>query len=214
LLPDPAVMVAELFADRLREHTAQGEVARMQQQFPQGYLAVQCSEDFADDATLTQLAGQLARITHETGLGLVLFRAGAAPWHDTLPTLQRLAARLEGTRVRIVESLHLWDICALIAASRGFAGSSLHGRIVATACALPHVSLRSPVAGTQQGKTAAWAATWEGTAADAVVDVGGLVDALLHALRQPPVARQQLAQELARHYRAGFARLCVPLAAA
>ncbi len=144
LLPDSAVMVAELFGERLREQAGQGEVALMRQHYPQGYLAVQCSEDFADDATLTQLAGQLTQIGRETGLGLVLFRAGAAPWHDTLATLQRLAARLDGTPTRIFESLQLWDICALIAASRGFAGSSLHGRIVATACALPHVSLRSP----------------------------------------------------------------------
>jgi len=207
LLPDPAVMVAELFTERLQAHAAQGEVARMRQHFPQGYLAVQCSEDFADDATLAQLATQLAQITHETGLGLVLFRAGAAPWHDTLATLQRLAARLEPNRVRVFESLPLWDICALLAQSRGFVGSSLHGRIVATACALPRVSLRSPAAGTQQGKTAAWAATWEGEAADAVVDVAALAPALHSALRQAPAARRSLAQALVQQYRRGFEAL-------
>ena len=206
LLPDPAVMVAELFADRLREHAAQGEVARMRQRFPQGYLAVQCSEDFTDDATLTQLGTQLTQIARETGLGLVLFRAGAAPWHDTLATLQRLAARLESERVLVFESLQLWDLCALIAASRGFAGSSLHGRIVATACALPHVSLRSPVAGTQQGKTAAWAATWEDDA-DAIVSAAELAAALQDALVVPLEARQQTARRLVQQYRRGFERL-------
>jgi hypothetical protein len=208
LLPDPAVMVAELFADRLHDHAVQCEVAQMQRQFPQGFLAVQCSEDFSDDATLTQLAAQLTQIIRDTGLGLVLLRAGAAPWHDTLATLQRLATRLERSKVRVFESLHLWDICALIAASRGFAGSSLHGRIVATVCALPHASLRSPASGTQQGKTAAWAATWEGAAADAVVDAAALAPAMLHALGRAPAARRQLAQELAQRYRRGFERLC------
>lgn len=207
LLPDPAVMVAELFADRLHDHALQGEVAQLVQHLPQGYLAVQCSEDFTDDATLTQLAAQLTQITRETGLGLVLFRAGAAPWHDTLATLQRLATRLGRGKERVFESLQLWDICALIAASRGFAGSSLHGRIVATACALPHVSLRSPAAGTQQGKTAAWAATWEGAAADAVVDAAALAPAVLRALGQAATARPQLAQALVQRYRRGFERL-------
>lgn len=211
LLPDPAVMVAELFAERLHERGAWGEAAQMQQQFPQGYLAVQCSEDFTDDATLTQLAAQLAQITRDTGLGLVLFRAGAAPWHDTLSTLQRLAARLERDRVHLFESLQLWDICALIAASRGFAGSSLHGRIVALACALPHVSLCSPAAGTQQGKTAAWAATWEGESADEVVNVTALAPALVRALGQAPAARRQLAQALGQQYRRGFERLSAAL---
>lgn len=209
LLPDPAVMVAELFAEPLRAHGARDEVARVRQQHPQGYLAVQCSEDFTDDATLTQLAAQLGEIARETGLGLVLFRAGAAPWHDTLATLQRLAARVEGTPVHVFESLHVWDICALLAASRGFAGSSLHGRIVAQACALPHVSLRSPVAGTQQGKTAAWAASWEEDG-DAVVDAPQLAAALRHALAVPAARRAQQARALAARYRAGLAALCAP----
>jgi hypothetical protein len=207
LLPDPAVMVAELFADRLQAHAARGEVARMRAHFPQGWLAVQCSEDFADDATLDQLAQQLTQIVRETGLGLVLLRAGAAPWHDTLATLQRLADRIERGRARLFESLQLWDICALIAQSRGFAGSSLHGRIVATACALPHVSLRSPAAGTQQGKTAAWAATWEHADADAVAPVSELAAGLQRALARPRSAREQLAQALVQQYRQGYEAL-------
>lgn len=211
LLPDPAVMVAELFADPLRVHTAQDEVAQVRRGFPQGYLAVQCSEDFADDATLRTLAQQLTQLARDTGLGLVLFRAGAAPWHDTLATLQRLAARLAPGQVRVFESLQLWDICALIAQSRGFAGSSLHGRIVATACALPHLSLRSPAAGTQQSKTAAWAATWEGAAADPVVDARALAPALRQALQRAPSAREQLAQALVQQYRRGFKTLCAAL---
>ncbi len=204
LLPDCAVMVTALFADRLREHAAQGEVAQLRQHYPQGYLAVQCSEDFADDATLTQLAAHLTEVARDSGLGLVLFRAGAAPWHDTLATLQRLADRIEPGRARLFESLHLWDICALIAQSCGYAGSSLHGRIVAAACALPHVSLRSPAAGTQQGKTAAWAASWEGATADAVVEPADLAGALQQALAEAPTVRQQLAQALVQQYRRGF----------
>ena len=39
-------------------------------------------------------------------------------------------------------SLELWDLCALIASSRAYAGSSLHGRIVAMAHRVPRVNLR------------------------------------------------------------------------
>ncbi len=212
LLPDAAVMVAELFGERLRQHVAQGEVAGLRQRFPQGYLAVQFSAEFADDATLTQLAQQLAQVTRETGLGLVLFRAGAAPWHDTLLTLQRLAAQLDAGSVQVFQSLHLWDICALIAASRGYCGSSLHGRIVAMACALPRLSLRSPVASAQQGKTAAFAASWEEAEVPATVAVAELAPALQRALALPRERLQRTAQTLASEYRRGFAALCTPLA--
>lgn len=207
LLPDPAVMVAELFGPQLRQHAQQGEVAQLLRAFPQGYLALQCSAEFGDDATLTQLAQQLAALTAGTGLGVVLFRAGGAPWHDDLDVLRRLAARLPAGTVQVFQSLHLWDICALIAHSRGCCGSSLHGRIVAMACALPRLSLCSPVASTQSGKTAAFAATWEEADVPAAVVVAELAPAMLRALALPAPRLRGTAQRLARVYRQGFEAL-------
>lgn len=211
LLPDAAVLAAELFAPRWQQHARQGEVAQLLGQCPQGYLAVHCSADFGDDASVAQLTRQLDELATATGLAVVVFRAGAAPWHDDLTLLQRLAARMAGGRAWVFESLQLWDICALIAASRGYVGSSLHGRIVATACALPSLSLRSPVAGAQQGKTAAWVDTWEDGGADSVVDPSQLAAGMLRALARPPAARQRLAKELVRRCRDGFAQLRVAL---
>ena len=49
--------------------------------FAHGYLAVQFSADFGDDTTLDTLAAGFDR-ARERGCGIVLFRAGAAPWHD------------------------------------------------------------------------------------------------------------------------------------
>ena len=49
LMPDPAVMVAELFGARIRRRARRGEVAQMRRAFPQGYVAVQFSADFGDD---------------------------------------------------------------------------------------------------------------------------------------------------------------------
>lgn len=207
LLPDPVVLVADVFAARLQQHADRGEVAHLRKRFPQGYLAVQCSAEFGDDATLATLGSQLREVVDQTGWGLALFRAGAAPWHDSLPVLQRLAAQLEAGTVQVFDSLDIWDISALICASRGYAGSSLHGRIVALAGALPRVSLRSPAAGTQQGKTAAWVRTWEGGEIDTVVEPAQLARALQHALAIPAAARQVLARDLVQRSREGFFRL-------
>ena len=85
----------------------------------------------------------------------MLFRAGSAPWHDDPDCLQRLARRLPGARVQVFQSLQLWDICALIAGSRGFCGSSLHGRIVATAFARPRLNVLAPQA-SEPGKVEAY----------------------------------------------------------
>lgn len=203
LLPDPAVLVRELFATEIERHAAQGEVAELRRAFPHGYLAVQFSADFGDDATLCEIAIQLERIAQAHELGIALFRAGAAPWHDDLDCYQRLAAHLKRP-TRIVTTLNLWDICALIAHSRGFLGSSLHGRIVATAYALPRLNLHR----TAPGKPAAYAASWEVAGLPLSVAADEAASAMSAALAADPAPLHQLAEGLAARYRTGFAHLC------
>ncbi len=208
LLPDPAVMVAELFGTQIRQRAVDGDVAQLMRAFPQGYLAVQFSADFGDDATLVQIARQLDHVAASTGLGVALFRAGAAPWHDDLASLQRVAARMQAPTVRVAESLNLWDICALIAHSRGYCGSSLHGRIVAMAYALPRVNLRATATAAEQpSKQAAFAATWEEAPVPGTVAVNDLASAIQQALALDPARLQRTARQLVIEYRQGFAAL-------
>lgn len=211
LMPDPAVMVAELFGARIDEHAQQGEVARLRQAFPQGYVAVQCSTDFGDDRTLDEIALQLDRIALACGLGIVFFRAGAAPWHDDLDVYRRIGARLRTAAARIFDSLHLWDICALIASSRAYAGSSLHGRIVAMAFALPRVSLRYPAQAGGIAKAEAFAATWDLPALPAAVEMRQIAQGMAQALAADTERLRQSARELAARYRQEFGALCAGL---
>ncbi len=169
LVPDPVVLVCELFGPLIEQHGRKGEPAAICKRFPRGYLAVQFSADFGDDATLTQLAAQLQQAARASGHAIVLFRAGAAPWHDDLDLYRRLAARIDAVPIAIFESLNIWDICALIANSRGYCGSSLHGRIVAAAFALPRLNIRRPGEQGHITKQAAYAATWEPAELPAVV---------------------------------------------
>lgn len=144
LQPDPVTRIDELFGARIRQ--------RAPQRPP--YLAVQFAAECGDDATLASLARGLDHL----GLPVVLFRAGAAPWHDELEPCRRLAARLR-VPGEVFESIDVWDICGLIAGSRGFVGTSLHGRIVAEALKLPAVSLeREPGAA---AKLRAYLETWQ-----------------------------------------------------
>lgn len=133
LMPDSAALTAELFGARIRARAETGEVAAVRAAFQHGFLAVQFAAALGDDATLARIAEGLAR--EAAGRGIVFFRAGAAPWHDDIGVYRRAAARLPGARV--FESSDIRDICALIAASAGFAGSSLHGHLVAEAFGVP-----------------------------------------------------------------------------
>jgi hypothetical protein len=112
----------------------------------------------------------------------------------------------------VAESLNVWDICALIAHSRGYCGSSLHGRIVAMAYALPRINLRPPAAPQQAAKQAAFAATWDEVNVPATVDVQQLAGAMQQALALPSSALQDTADRLVTQYRCGFEALRHPLA--
>ena len=159
LMPDPAVLTAELFGGHIRERAETGEVAAMRAACPRGYLAVQFAASLGDDATLARIADGLAR--QAAGRGVVFFRAGAAPWHDDLGAYRRAADLFRGVDAAptwVFDSLDIWDICALIAASAGFAGSSLHGRIVAEAFNVPIMEGVVPAG----PKVQAWRQAWAG----------------------------------------------------
>ncbi|HKR47234.1 MAG TPA: polysaccharide pyruvyl transferase family protein, partial [Paraburkholderia sp.] len=204
LIPDPASMAVALFGAVIRRHATNLALCDVRQAFPHGYAAVQFSADFGDDATLDTLATQLELAAHGHGLGIVLFRAGAAPWHDDLAVYERLAARLRAAHVRVFASLNVWDICALIAGSRLYCGSSLHGRIVAMGYALPRFNISHPDHSLASNKHAAYVRTWEAAGLAGVVNPGNLADAVANALATDCESLRQTASALARRYRMEF----------
>lgn len=204
LIPDPAVMVAALFGASIRRRAAAGAMKDILQAFPRGYAAVQFSGDFGDDETLDIIARQLDQMAHSQGLGVVLFRAGVAPWHDDLGCYERVASRMRTATVKLFASLNVWDICALIAESRVYCGSSLHGRIVAMAFARPRVNIGHPAQGARPTKQTAFAQTWEAATVPAVVGVQQIADAIGEALAVDEGVLRNTARELVTRYREGF----------
>jgi hypothetical protein len=206
--PDPVVMVEEYFGSRIRQHAQAGEVAALRDRFHRGYLACQFSADFGDDATLAILARELQQVAAETDLALVFFRAGSAPWHDALEPYQRLANRLDKVSSQLFQSLNLWDICALIAHSRAFCGSSLHGRIVAMAFGIPRINVQHPGDGTASATTkqTAYASTWEHDGILGAVAPDEVAMGVMQALAAPQNALAATAERLRSAYRNAAAR--------
>jgi hypothetical protein len=229
-VPDSAVLVGELFGSTIDRHAGAGEPAAVRAAMPGGYLALQVGPEFVDDATLGVIGAAAGAIAFEAGLGVVLFRAGAAPWHDDLEALHRLAGLVEaaarpargpggahavaggpaphGRPVHVFASLHLWDLCALVAGARAYAGSSLHGAIVASAYARPAVGLSPVTPSRRPGKLAAYVQTWETPLRlTPVVEPAGLAPALRASLAVDPCRREAFAAAQVARYRDGLAAL-------
>jgi hypothetical protein len=205
-LPDPAVMVAELFGGVVVEHAASEAVSLVRDKCPNGYLAIQFSADFGDDRTLDEIARGLDLAAASHGLGVVFFRAGIAPWHDTLEVYERARKRMRTPSISLMTSPNLWDICAVVASSRAYCGSSLHGSIVAAAFSVPHVNLRHPARTSTQSKQTAFAGTWEDSDWPGEVGVEYIAQGIEQALRIDRTRLAVNARRLAAEYRAGFAR--------
>lgn len=204
LCPDAAVMLAECCGDRIFAHRENDALRTVRAAFPQGWLTCQFSADFADDASLDALALGLAEASAATGLGLVLFRAGAAPWHDDPLLYEGLLHRLPPGVARVFTSLHLWDVCALVAASRAIVASSLHARLVALAYGLPRVSLALPQQGGRPGKVAAFAETWEPASQPHSIASDEIGAALNQAFAVPADVLADNAADLCRRFRASL----------
>lgn len=214
LVPDPAVLVERLLGAEVARHAALGEPAMLRARFAHGYVAVQLAAELGDDATLAALADDLAAISRDHGLGVVLFCAGRAPWHDDPEVLQRLRRHLPDPDSAVVaESRHLLDLCALVAHAALCCATSLHARIVADAFACPALSL---VGGAQQvAKLRAWLDTWYPPQRHHLAAPGNL-RALTHSvLNEAPDERKAHAAHLAdlaeAAARTAYARLFDPI---
>ena len=189
LAPDPAELTAILFGCIVEERAVAERQRAIAERFPTGFLAVQFSADFGDDATLAIVRRQLWQIQREHGFGIVLFRAGAAPWHDRLEVYGRLLRGTSALDAIILDSLDIWDLCTLLARSRGFVGSSLHGRIVAEAFGQPAISLVRKAG--ERSKSGVYVASWSPDAMGTVVSPEELVVAWGRALIIERGNRQQ-----------------------
>jgi hypothetical protein len=204
LLPDSVCMLKELFGQNIARRVDAAPVAKVRAHFPAGYLAVQFSADFGDDHTLLRIAAGLDALARDRRLGIVFFRAGAALWHDDIDMLRRCAAFMHAPSM-VFDSIDIWDICALIAACRGYLGSSLHGRIVAMAFGLPRLTLLHPQA--QPAKQLAYAAAWETPLAPAAAVPDAILAHMQAALDVAPAALHALAHEHAQLYQQDFTAL-------
>jgi hypothetical protein len=161
LVRDPAATSAATFAAAIARHGARPALTRIAT-LPRR-LTLQIAAEWGDDATLDALARTAVATATKLAADIVLFCAGLAPWHDDAAVLERLAARLHARAPQIAvahfDSVHVFDICALLAGACGHLGTSLHAWIVADSFDVPACCLVTSA----DAKAAAYLDTWCGS---------------------------------------------------
>jgi hypothetical protein len=157
---------------------------------------MQFSADFGDDLTLASISAALDEVARTHRCGIAFFRTGAAPWHDDLDCYRRAAVMMHEPSL-LMHSVNLWAICALIAGSVAYLGSSLHGRIIAMAYALQRLLLLLPGAPSEHSKPAAYAATRESSDMPGALTISDSPAALAVAMGSSTCSRHRRTDALA-----------------
>lgn len=145
------------------------------------YIVFQASKRHLETNSITETANQLISCASELESNVVIQAAGLAFEHDTTESLSCLKTEIERLKGRSTLQVHLqqsrdvWTQVALIARSRCFIGTSLHGRIVASSYSTPRVSLENK-------KVNAYAESWDGAFQPFDVKTANIAECVLNAV--------------------------------
>lgn len=122
------------------------------------YITFQISQRLISEYDRSKMAKMLARIIKTYRIRILLVAAGTAVHHDSYAEYRRLKILVDRIigheRVDILHSRLPADIVKSIINSRLWVGTSLHGRIVASAFGVPRISLKND-------KVDVYATTWD-----------------------------------------------------
>ncbi|MCF7980452.1 MAG: polysaccharide pyruvyl transferase family protein [Pseudomonadales bacterium] len=136
LAPDCAVLVSDYYSKELLSQYLPATLSDSQE-----YIVFQCGLKYAtSDSVVELIFNQLRDFASRENIKIVLLPIGKAHGHDDLVVLGKLKVKL-GNLATLIEGNGLLETLSIIAHARAFAGTSLHGSIVAMSYAIPFVPM-------------------------------------------------------------------------
>lgn len=151
LFPDSAILMSEFYSLRFLEKRITTEVQNYVNANGGKYVFAQINKKTTRGHEKTIAAG-LDEIYQSDKTPICLCPIGKALDHDDHEALQQLG-KLMKSPFMYFDAYNIWDIMYLIANSKCYIGTSLHGAITAMSYAVPHVGLKVE-------KLGAYLATW------------------------------------------------------
>lgn len=158
LSPDIVHTLPKLFKKEVDKHF---EAFKTNNDWPNTpYILFQANDLYIKDEGVEKISTTLAHAAKTQNLSIVFQPAGTAYGHDSLEALAKLAEATAlklsggGIEAHFQPDRNLWLQVSLISHAACYVGTSLHGRIVASAFARPRVGLKNQ-------KVSRYATTWE-----------------------------------------------------
>jgi hypothetical protein len=161
LFPDSAILMSEFYPLDVLEKNITKAVKDYVNKHKGNYIFYQINKKTTAGKEAL-MAGQLDQIYQEEGVELCLCPIGKALNHDDHIALEVVRKLLKSPSTYF-DADNIWDIMYLIANSKAYIGTSLHGAITAMSYSVPHVGLKVE-------KLNAYLATWGAKGNDFAVD--------------------------------------------
>jgi hypothetical protein len=203
LAPDCAVLLSDAFPLPALDARAGASVAAVRRLFPEGYLCFQYNR-YIGQVQMRRVARQLEAASRSTGLPVLLLPLGEIAGHSDRIALNQLR-RMLSVRAAVAERTTIFGQAALIAHSRFFLGTSLHGVITALSYGVPFAALE------KVPKAAAFVRTWCLPPFDSAISTQEIADAISARLTQCEETLHRQAQSLKSAARSGIDRLLAAL---
>jgi len=161
LFPDSAILMSEFYPIEVLEKKITPEVRAYVKAHRENYVYFQINKK----TTVGKeglIAAQLDKIYQNGKVEICLCPIGKALNHDDHLALAVVKGKMESPATYF-DAENIWDIMYLIANSKAYIGTSLHGAITALSYAVPHVGLKVE-------KLEAYLHTWGAKGNDFAVD--------------------------------------------
>lgn len=150
LVPDSVLMASGIIDNYFFDTVVRQEI---KDKIRKDYISIQACP-YKVNFTAQDLANQLDKTINEHDLDVILLPIGYASGHDDIVFLEKVKS-LSKRDMLILDDLNVWEIMYIIANSKAFYGTSLHGVITAMSFLVPHFSINKKIA-----KLTSFVKTW------------------------------------------------------
>ena len=141
--PDSAVIMSEVYPIERLENLVRDEVKSFVKSKKE-YITIQSNNSSVKNNNDVILAKEINKIKKENNIDVLMLPIGFAANHDDNIAIKKIVKHIDGD-YSYFEFLNIYEVMYLIANSKFFAGTSLHGNITASSYAVHHIGLNKSI---------------------------------------------------------------------